>query len=56
MNDIVVEEMRKYGMQFAAHHDNSISRMCTALRATEKKLNRKVVNRQPHRVEQRKAS
>ena len=56
MNDIVVEEIRKYGVQFAAHHDNNISKMCAVLRAKEKELNRKVVNRQPHRLEQSKTS
>ena len=56
MNDLIVEEMRNYGIQFAAHYDNNISKMCTALRDKEKESNRKVVNRQPHRIKQRKAS
>ena len=56
MNDLVVEEMRKYGIQFAARHDNNISKMCTALRAKETEFQHKVVNREPHRIEQRKAS
>ena len=56
MNDQIVEEMRKYGTEFAVRYNNNIAEMCKALKSKEKELDVKVVNRPPHYVQKRIAS
>ena len=55
-NDPIVEEMRVHGREFAAKHGNDIRRMCEALRELEGVSGRKVVHREPKRLERRVAS
>ena len=55
-NDPIVEEMRVHGREFAAKHGNDIRRMCEALRELEGVSGRKVVHREPKRLERKAAS
>ena len=55
-NDPIVEEMRTHGREFAAKHGNDIPRMCEALRELERVSERKVVRREPKRLERKAAS
>ena len=55
-NDPIVEEMREHGREFAAKHGNDIQRICEALRELENVFGRKVVHREPKRLERRVAS
>ena len=55
-NDPIVEEMRAHGREFAAKHDNDLRRICEALRELEALSGRKVVRREPKRLERRVAS
>ena len=50
LNDPIVEEMRAYGMAFAARHGNDIGRMCAALNEKERLQGHEVVeNPEPRR-------
>lgn len=53
MNDSIVEEMRKYGVQFITRYNN-ISEICKVLKSKEQNFNREVVNRTPHYVKTKK--
>lgn len=55
-SDPIVEEMRAHGREFAAKHGNDIRRMCEALRELEIVYGRKVVHREPKRLERKAAS
>ena len=55
-SDSVVEEMREHGQAFAAKHDNDLRRICEALRELEAVSGRKVVCREPKRLERKAAS
>ena len=55
-NDPIVEEMRAHGREFGARHGNDIRRMCEALRELERVSERKVVHREPKRLERKAAS
>ena len=55
-NDPIVEEMRAHGREFAAKHGNDIRRICEALRQAETMSGRKVVHREPKRLERKAAS
>jgi hypothetical protein len=55
-NDPIVEEMRAHGREFAAKHCNDIRRMCEALRELETVSGRKVVHREPKRLDRKAAS
>ena len=54
--DPIVEEMRAHGRKFAAKHGNDIRRICEALRELESMSGRKVVHREPKRLERKAAS
>ena len=55
-SDPIVEEMRAHGREFAAKHGNDIRRMCEALRELETVSGRKIVRREPKRLERKGAS
>ena len=55
-NDPIVEEMRAHGREFAAKHGNDLRRICEALRELEALSGRKVVRREPKRLERKAAS
>ena len=55
-DDPIVEEMRAHGREFAARHGNDLRRICEALRELETVSVRKVVDREPKRLERRAAS
>ena len=55
-NDPIVEEMRANGRVFSAEHGNDIERICKALRQKQQKSGRKVVTRQPKRLDKSNAS
>ena len=55
-SDPIVEEIRAYGREFAAKHGNDIRRICEALRELETVSGRKVVRREPKRLERKAAS
>ena len=55
-SDPIVEEMRAHGREFAAKHGNDIRRICEALRELEIMSGRKVVHREPKRLERKAAS
>ena len=55
-DDPIVEEMRMHGREFAARHGNDLRRICKALRELETVSVRKVVDREPKRLERRAAS
>ena len=55
-NDPIVEEMRAHGREFAAKHGNDIRRICEALRKLGTVSGRKVVRREPKRLERKAAS
>ena len=55
-SDPIVEEMRTHGREFAAKHGNDIRRMCEALRELGRVSERKVVHREPKRLERKAAS
>ena len=55
-NDPIVEEMRAHGREFAAKHGNDLRRICEALRELEAMSERKVVHREPKRLERKAAS
>ena len=55
-SDPIVEEMRRHGQEFAAKHGNDIRRICKALRDLEAVSGRKVVRREPKRLERKAAS
>ena len=55
-SDPIVEEMRTHGREFAAKHGNDIRRICEALRELETMSGRKVVHREPKRLERKAAS
>jgi transketolase N-terminal domain/subunit len=55
-NDPIVEEMQAHGREFAAKHGNDIRRICEALRKLETMSGRKVVHREPKRLERKAAS
>ena len=54
-SDSIVEEMRAHGREFAARHGNDIRRICEALRELETVSGRKVVRREPRRLERKAA-
>ena len=54
--DPIVEEMRAHGREFAARHGNDIRRICEALRELETVSGRKIVRREPKRLERKAAS
>ena len=54
-SDSIVEEMRAHGREFAAKHGNDIRRICEALRELETVSGRKVVLREPKRLERKAA-
>ncbi len=45
-NDPIVEEVRKYGVEFAQRFNNNFSEICKALREKEALSGREVVNLQ----------
>ena len=55
-SDPIVEEMRAHGQEFAAKHGNDLRRICEALRELEVVSGRKVVRREPKRLERKAAS
>ena len=55
-NDPIVEEMRAHGQEFAAEHGNDLRRICEALRELEVVSGRKIVRREPKRLERKAAS
>ena len=55
-SDPIVEEMRTHGREFVAKHGNDIRRICEALRELEIMSGRKVVHREPKRLERTAAS
>ena len=55
-DDPIVEEVRKHGREFAAKHGNDLQRICEALRELEAVSGRKVVHREPKRLERKAAS
>jgi len=55
-HDPIVEEMRAHGREFAAKHGNDLRRICEALRELETVSGRKVVHREPKRLERQAAS
>ena len=55
-NDPIVEEMRAHGREFTAKCDNDLRRICEALRELEALSGRKVVRREPKRLERKVAS
>ena len=55
-NDPIVEEMRAHGREFAVRHGNDLRGICEALRELETVSVRKVVDREPKRLERRAAS
>ena len=55
-NDPIVEEMRAHGREFAVRHGNDLRRMCAALREFESVSGRRVVHREPKRLERKAAS
>ena len=54
-SDSIVKEMRTHGQEFAAKHGNDIRRICEALRELETVSGRKVVRREPKRLERKAA-
>ena len=54
-NDSIVEEMRAHGREFAVKHGNDIRRICEALRELETVSGRKVMRREPKRLERKAA-
>ena len=55
-SDPIVEEMRAHGREFAAKHGNDMRRICKALRELEAMSGRRVVRREPRRLERKAAS
>ena len=55
-SDPIVEEMRAHGREFAAKHGYDLRRICEALRELETVSGRKVVSREPKRLERKAAS
>ena len=55
-NGPIVEEMRTHGREFSAKHGNDFRRICEALRRLEAMSGRKVVHREPKRLERKAAS
>ena len=55
-DDPIVEEMRMHGREFAARHGNDLRRICKALRELETVSGRRVVHREPKRLERKAAS
>ena len=55
-SDPIVEEMRAHGREFAAKHGNDIRRIGEALRDLEAASGRKVVRREPKRLERKAGS
>ena len=55
-SDPIVEEMRAHGREFAAKHGNDMRRICKALRELEAVSGRRVVRREPRRLERKAAS
>ena len=51
-NDPIVEEIRAHERKFISMHGNDIQRICEALRELENVSERKVVHREPNRLEQ----
>jgi len=49
-NDLIVDEVRNNGLALAARYDNNIEEICKALKVTEQKSGRMVVDRAPHRL------
>ena len=43
--DPIVEEMRKYGLEFTARHNHDMAAICKALREKQQTSQRPVVNR-----------
>ncbi len=54
--DPLVEEMRANEQEFAAKHGNDIERMCKVLKSLQATSGRKVVERNPKRLQRRVAS
>ncbi|MGZ8216969.1 hypothetical protein [Methylomagnum sp.] len=52
-NDPIVDEVRNNGLALAARYNNNIASICQALKKREESSGRKVVNRNPHRMEQK---
>ena len=48
--------MRAHGQEFAAKHGNDLRRICEALRELEVVSGRKIVRREPKRLERKAAS
>ena len=54
-SDPIVEEMRAYGQEFVAKHHHDLRRICEALRELDVVSGRKVVRREPKRLERKAA-
>lgn len=50
--DPIVEEMRKYGLEFTARHKHDMAAICQALRDQQKASQRPVVNRIQRPIQQ----
>ena len=44
IEDTIVEEIRKYRAEHAAHYGNNLNKICEALREQEKKSHKTIVN------------